>query len=183
MWCEARQCVRGPWIVLKLPALDGGDPFSGHGADGGDVEAHAGGSVRGEVGAGELEEARCGVEAPAILGVVRAGVVFLEVDKCACELDEAFKKSVVGARGAQPEVLQYIVGFVVFACVEPLEVARVARVPAAGRFGFPGYDGLHAFAFFHGGKITRDYLRQQAVRQARRVSRFGDEPERHDAIR
>jgi hypothetical protein len=60
--------------------------------------------------------------------------------KGACDLDETFEVEVVFVPAFQPEVFQDIMGLVVVAPVEALEVARIARMQAAAVRGFEGFD-------------------------------------------
>ena len=59
-----------------------------------------------------------------------------EVHKTAGELDEGLVKiSIWRATGFQPQILEYIVGFVKFTGVEALEVAEISCIVALIVFG------------------------------------------------
>ena len=101
-----------------MAVFEVGQPLFDQAEHGGEVQAFVAGWVLGEVGAGEFEESGAGAEA-----------IFLEVDKGAGELNEAFVKQVVMlAALAEPEFLKDVVRFVEELAIEALEIAEVMRV-------------------------------------------------------
>jgi len=81
---------------------------------------------------GAEEEAGGGAETASVDAVRGFAVMMLQVDEAAGELDEGFIVSVEGAVRAEPDVLQNVVGGVVFLRVEEPEVFEITRVPSAG---------------------------------------------------
>lgn len=156
---NSRQVFGVPGVAAEVGGFDLGGPVAAEGGDGFHIEAEVAGAVGGEVAPGEAEEAGGGVEAASILGVGGAGVLLLQVDEGAGELDEALEKSVVGAGGAQPEVLEHVVGLVVAPLVEEGKPPGVAGV--RGEFAVPGaaHLGLDAIAFFHSRVCVFTYAR------------------------
>ncbi len=148
---------REVWEPLGRPGIFGGifggefrDVRFAEGDERGDVEAMMCGGERRKIFYAEREEARGGAEAASILGVVGPEMLFLQMDEGAGDLDEAFEKGMVGTFRAQPELLEDIVGFVVFAAIKAGEETRVVRVEAGGGLSSEGPDvGGDAVAFFH----------------------------------
>ena len=87
-------------------------------------------AVRFHIGEGELEESARGTKSPAVLWMLGTGVLELQVDKGPCELDQPLVKGIIGSPSLlfQPEMLQHIVGLVIIAQVEALEIAKVAGI-------------------------------------------------------
>jgi len=138
-----------PGINGKIRLLDDGDLGIDEAVDFLKVESEVDRAVGLEVFLGEAEEADGGVHAAAVLGVVGAGALFFEMNKSAGELDEAFVEGVVTVLTAlEREMLEDIVGLVVFLRVEAGEVAEVAGVVSRAVQAEGGDKGLHAFGFF-----------------------------------
>ena len=104
------------------------------------VEVHVGWPKRGDVFDSQRKQSCCGMEPAAIGRMPWAGVLFFQMHKGSCDLDEAFEVEVIFVVAFQPEVFQDIMGLVVVTPVEALEVARIARMQAAAVGGFEGFD-------------------------------------------
>ena len=104
------------------------------------VEIHVDWPKRGDVFDSQRKQSCCGMEPAAIGRMPWPGVLFFEMHKGSCDLDEAFEVEVVFVAAFQPEVFQDIMGLVVVTPVEALEVARIAGMEAAAVRGFEGFD-------------------------------------------
>jgi hypothetical protein len=133
--------------------IGGGDFFGVFGAEaaeGGHVQAQVARAVGGDVLDAAQEEADGGLEAAAMLRVLGMERLELQVDEGAGDLDEAFVKAVVFVAPLQPEMLQDVVGFVVFAGIEARKIALVTRIEVEIGIGVQAlYIGSEAVAFFH----------------------------------
>lgn len=139
-----------PGVHGEAAARDGLRMLLGEGEECGDIELKMARGVGREVRGGEGKEAHGGAQAAAVLWVRRVGALFLQVDECAGELDEALEKGMVGAARGEPEVFEHIVRFVILLRIKAGEVALVARVQGEGGVGAEAGDEVFdAVAFFH----------------------------------
>ena len=60
--------------------------------------------------------------------VMRARVLLFQMNKSSGNLNEAFEIQVIGIPTIQPQMLEHIVGFIIVADIEALEVALIARM-------------------------------------------------------
>jgi hypothetical protein len=80
------------------------------------------------------------MEAVTIGGMLRAGMLFFEMHECTGDLNQALVEMLVPIRAFQPEMFEDIVGLVVVAGIEALEIACIARVEAALACGAECFD-------------------------------------------
>ena len=86
------------------------------------------GAKRLHVAESEREKADGGKKSPPIGWVMRASVLLFQMNKSSGNLNEAFEIQVIGIPTIQPQMLQHIVGLIVVAGIEALEVALIARM-------------------------------------------------------
>jgi len=136
-----------------LGEIGGGDfvgEFGAEAAEGGDVEAEVARAVGGNVLDAAEEKADGGLKAAAVFWMIGVERLEFQVDEGAGDLDEAFVEGVVFIAALQPEMLEDIVGFVVFGGVEAGEIALVARIEAEPGVGAELFHvGIKTVAFFH----------------------------------
>ena len=94
------------------------------------IESVMTGGIRNKIfGSSEKKPPRRG-ESPAMFRMIGLGVLKLEVDKTASQLNEALVEGVImGFRAAlEPELLKHIMRFVIIPGIETLKVTEIARV-------------------------------------------------------
>ncbi|HYY29789.1 MAG TPA: hypothetical protein VE860_17740, partial [Chthoniobacterales bacterium] len=140
--------IRRPRIFLKVRALESLDVFRTELENGADLQIEEVGEERLKVNSRQLEEAPGRVETAAIGYVFRSQVLFLQVDECACELNKSFEELMGRAPFFEPEMLEYVVRFIVFLFVETNEITFVIGI--AQRSGFQRIDiCLNSLALIH----------------------------------
>lgn len=97
---------------------------------------------------GAAEESGGRPQAASMDAMMRFAAVVLEVDVGAGELNEGFVVGVGCAGRSQPDVLEDIVGGVIFVRVEEVEVFHVAGVKSGAAGGAEGADFLRDFCVF-----------------------------------
>ena len=125
---EARPLPGQPRVLLEPGRRDPGRDIAAEFPQCGDIETHVRRRERREVSGPQREEADGGVESASVGGMLRAGVLFLEVNKRSRDLDEAFEKREVRAGFAEPEMFQDVMCLVVLLGVETLKVSQIAFV-------------------------------------------------------
>jgi len=151
----------GPGVLGELGAGEGFGGFLGGAADDFQRDAFVFVGEGFEQFRGTEEEAGGGAEAVSVDAVRGFAVLVLQVDVGAGELDEGFVVSVESAVRAEPDVLQNVVGGVIFLRVEEAEILHVAGVPAAA--GESGNLRGDLFVFAHGAR-ERKHRRGRAHR-------------------
>lgn len=131
------------------------------------IESQVPGPVSLEVREGEAEKPDGGVEPASILGVLGPGRMLLEMNECACDLDQALEEGVMIIAVAQPKVFEHVVRFVITLGIEAGEITSVAGIefPVGFRRERPN-EGGNAVTFFHlagrlPGIILRTHVRDK----------------------
>lgn len=139
-----------PWIHGEMGIFDAGLPIAAHLAKGEDIESEMMRTKRLHVVEPEREKPDGGEKATAIGRVVRARVLFFQMNKGSGNLNEAFEIQVIRIPTIQPQMLQHIVGFVVIARIEALKVALIARMKIPDLLFQCFHEGRDARVFAHG---------------------------------
>jgi hypothetical protein len=106
------------WVAFEIAGLQSLQPIADEGADAVNTQMIVQRGVFFEIGVGKFEEGGGGAEA-----------VFLQVNKGAGELDQAFVEGVIRAAAlGEPEFFQDIVRFKIKAAVEAFEITEVVGV-------------------------------------------------------
>ncbi len=153
---ELRGGVAGPGVLGRCLQFADPDGAKGNGAGGEAWEWKIWGVGREEVFEREPQEGSCGAQAPGMFWVAGVEEMFLEVDKCAGELNEAFERQ--AATVFQPEDFEDVVGLVVGLTIEKVEV----EVEMGGAGLQPKVrslwwqQGLEALGFFHRSRGVRN---------------------------
>ncbi len=76
------------------------------------------------------KESPCRSETLPMLGMLRVGMMELQVDKSTGELDQPFVKSVIGCLSSilEPEMFQHIMRFVIVLGIEALEITEITGI-------------------------------------------------------
>ena len=145
------RCPRGmPGVLAKLRRLNFRGEVAAQLAEFGDIEPKPPRPVRLDVSHSEMKKPHRRAEPRAILRVERSQKLLLQVNESARDLDEPLVKEAVFVTALEPEMLEHVVGFVVFPRIEAGEIAGIARVelPIGGRAEL-GNEGRDALTFFH----------------------------------
>jgi hypothetical protein len=125
------------WEAIGIPGIEGivalGQQFSkgtGENDRNAEIKALMGGTIGGEIFDSSEEKSPCRGESSAMLRMVGLGVLKLEMDKTASQLNQSFIKRVVWCLAAilEPELLKHIMRFVIVLGIETLKVSEIARV-------------------------------------------------------
>jgi hypothetical protein len=147
---ETREVGGVPGVAGEVGNGDFFGVLGAEAAEGGHVQMQVARAVGRDVLDAAEEEADGGLEAAAMFGVMGMERLELQVDEGAGDLDEAFVKGVVFVAALQPEMLEHVVGFVVFAGIEAGEIALITRVEVEIGIGVQAlYKGSETVAFFH----------------------------------
>lgn len=146
---QLRGGIGAPGIALEAVGLDFAGEVAAKEAEGVDIELQVERAEGLDVLHGEGEEADGGMESAAVLRMMRAEVLLLQVDEGAGHLDEAFVELGVRILAAEPEMLEDVVGLIVLGGIEAGEIAEVFGREVSGGAGEPGHEGGDALTFFH----------------------------------
>jgi len=141
---------RVPGIMSKTGTNDLSSELSTEAIQRFHIEVEMMGAITFKISHAEFKKPRSWSKAFAILRMRRTVVLLLQMDKGPCNLDQTFEIKMILVLLLQPEMLQDIVGLIIFLLIEALEIAHVAGVKRKRRpnaeFGNKRGD---TFAFFH----------------------------------
>ena len=139
-----------PGIMGKAAGRDFGREPHACGAKSIDVELHMTRAIRIEVACAKMEKPDRRPKPPSVLGMIGPEKLLLQMDKGAGDLDQALEKTMILVRALEPQVLEDVVGFIVFPFIEAAKVAFVTGMQRpTGLCPELLHIGGNAFGFFH----------------------------------
>lgn len=109
----------------------------------------------------QRQEPRSGMKSSAVGRMLRSGMLFFQMNECACDLDQTLEVEVIFVVAFEPEVLQNIVSLVVVPTVEALEKSGITGMHVRAARGFEGLDKFRdAVVLRHGVNFQEVRVRQ-----------------------